>query len=114
MTYKVVVFFDIDAHEYQGRWFNNIRAWKVDRVQSGAPAPQAPIQPPFPVIIPQNRRNDTERGAFLRFRNSNINFDDAVFVTDKAKDGMPYWKGDLQATYENNILKINGTLTETK
>ena len=46
--------------------------------------------------------------------NSNINFDDAVFVTDKAKDGMPYWKGDLQATYENNILKINGTLTETK
>ena len=46
------VFFDIDAHEYQGRWFNNIRAWKVDRVLSGAPAPQAPIQPPFQEAAP--------------------------------------------------------------
>jgi hypothetical protein len=45
------VSFDIDAHEYQGRWYNSIRAWKVDRVvenssadpqQAGAPAPQAP------------------------------------------------------------------------
>lgn len=43
---EVNVFFDIDAHEYQGRWFNNIRAWKVDHVQPGAPV--APEQPPFP------------------------------------------------------------------
>lgn len=26
------VFFDIDAREWQGRWFNSIRAWKVERV----------------------------------------------------------------------------------
>lgn len=26
------VSFDVDAHEYQGRWFNSIRAWKVERI----------------------------------------------------------------------------------
>ena len=41
------VSFDIDAHEYQGRWFNSIRAWKVERIDPNAAA-QAPVQPmPF-------------------------------------------------------------------
>ena len=26
------VFFDVDAREWNGRWFNSIRAWKVERV----------------------------------------------------------------------------------
>lgn len=48
------VSFDIDAHEYQGRWFNSIRAWKVERIDPNAvqatvqPAPfdqPAPVQP---------------------------------------------------------------------
>lgn len=26
------VSFDIDAHEYQGRWYNSLRAWKVERI----------------------------------------------------------------------------------
>lgn len=40
------VSFDIDAHEYQGRWFNSIRAWKVERIDPNAV--QAPVQPvPF-------------------------------------------------------------------
>ncbi len=26
------VFFDIDAREWQNRWFNSLRAWKVERV----------------------------------------------------------------------------------
>lgn len=36
------VSFDIDAHEYQGRWFNSIRAWKVERIDPNAvqPTPQ--------------------------------------------------------------------------
>lgn len=29
---EVTVFFDIDAREYQGRWYNSFRAWKVERV----------------------------------------------------------------------------------
>jgi len=61
---EVTVSFDIDAHEYQGRWFNNIRAWDVRIVdpnapvgttgtngtnvtgtQTGEPAPFPPAQP---------------------------------------------------------------------
>ena len=43
---EVMVSFDIDAHEYQGRWFNSIRAYdvrQVDPAQFGAAAaaPQA-------------------------------------------------------------------------
>ena len=68
------VSFDIDAHEYNGRWFNDIRAWQVVRVdpaaaQAGAqgvqpaPMPDAPFPPaqpsapaggatPFPPVQP--------------------------------------------------------------
>ena len=64
---NVTVQFDIDAHEYNGRWFNEIRAYNVIRAnqQNAAPAPstapqqtdmfagqgqqqQAPAQNPFP------------------------------------------------------------------
>ena len=31
------VFFDIDSREYQGRWFTNINAWKVERPMAAAP-----------------------------------------------------------------------------
>lgn len=37
---EVTVAFDIDAHEYQGRWFNSIRAFdvrQVDPASVGAP-----------------------------------------------------------------------------
>ena len=34
---EITVSFDINAREYQGRWFNDIRAWKVER---GTPAPE--------------------------------------------------------------------------
>ena len=46
----MTVSFDIDAHEYQGRWFNSIRAFRVDRnVQTGAPAEvAAPAAAPLP------------------------------------------------------------------
>lgn len=45
---------------------------------------------------------------------NDTDFDTATLIADKAKEGIPYWKGDLQASYENNMLKITGTLTETK
>lgn len=32
---EINVFFDINAREYQGRWFNDIRAWRIDRVTQG-------------------------------------------------------------------------------
>lgn len=45
----MIVSFDIDAHEYQGRWFNSIRAWKVDRnLQAAAQAAAAQAVPDAP------------------------------------------------------------------
>ena len=44
------VSFDIDAHDWNGRWFNDIRAWRVERIDpAAAGAPQAqPQGSPFP------------------------------------------------------------------
>ena len=49
---ELVVSFDIDAREYQGRWYNSIHAWKVERPNAGQ-AMQPTAQPsafadPFP------------------------------------------------------------------
>lgn len=48
------VSFDIDAHEYQGRWFNSLRAWKVERIDP-ASVQNAVQGMPFtpPVAAPQ-------------------------------------------------------------
>ena len=48
---EINVSFDITAHEYQGRWFNNIRAWNVVHVDPNAVAgAMGGMQPgaPFP------------------------------------------------------------------
>ena len=49
MNEDVTVQFDIDAHEYQGRWFNDVRAYNIIRgqVPPVAPAPVAGAAP-FP------------------------------------------------------------------
>lgn len=65
---EVNVSFDIDAHEYNGRWFNNIRAFDVRLVDpntvSAAPAaqaapaaPQQPANAPFP---PQPEQSNSD------------------------------------------------------
>ena len=43
----VTVQFDIDAHEYQGRWFNDVRAFNIIRGQWLLP-PRRPFQVPLP------------------------------------------------------------------
>jgi hypothetical protein len=43
---EVTVQFDIDAHEWQGRWFNEIRAFNILRGQAGGSIPQATPFPP--------------------------------------------------------------------
>ena len=55
------VFFDIDAREWQGRWFNSIRAWKVDRVNADAQQ-MPPMEAPFPPL------NAGSSGRLLVFR----------------------------------------------
>ena len=39
---ELIVSFDIDAHEYQGRWYNSIRAWNIQRVDPAAVAGAQP------------------------------------------------------------------------
>ena len=64
----VTVQFDIDAHEYNGRWFNEIRAYNVLRPQqqASAPAPQqqAVVQNPFP---PTQQGQGDDGGGDLPF-----------------------------------------------
>lgn len=43
---ELTVNFDINAREYNGRWYNDISAWKVDRVQPGVPQQPAPVAQP--------------------------------------------------------------------
>ena len=69
---EVLVSFDIDAHEYNGRWFNSIRAFDVRLVDpatlgaGAAPAAGAPVamaapdaQAPFPPM----QNNDKAESA---------------------------------------------------
>ena len=42
---EVNVSFDIDAHEYNGRWFNNIRAFDVRQVDPAAVGMQPGVVP---------------------------------------------------------------------
>lgn len=34
MGEELTVFFDIEAHDFQGRWYNQVKAWKVERAGS--------------------------------------------------------------------------------
>ena len=53
MGEELTVSFDVDARQWQDRWFNSIRAWKVERVGANTPAsaPGAPVPPPAPAGI---------------------------------------------------------------
>ena len=65
---ELKVSFDIDAHEYNGRWFNNIRAWAVQRVGNVSAQPtqtmitnSQPVQQqavPQQQAIPQQGQSD--------------------------------------------------------
>lgn len=53
MGEELTVSFDIDARQWQDRWFNSIRAWKVERVGASNVAPQADgamVPPPTPEV----------------------------------------------------------------
>ena len=51
------VSFDIDAHEYQGRYFNQIRAWNVVRQAQAAQQAMASSANAAGVAKPMNQQN---------------------------------------------------------
>ena len=65
----IKVHFDITAREYNGKWYNSIRAWKVEHVNpdisvvgatSSAPAPQSPQAQATPVAAPTTHTSDDD------------------------------------------------------
>ena len=50
----LTVHFDIDAHEYNGRWFNDVRAFRIERGQAAPTAAPdvapAPAQEAAPIL----------------------------------------------------------------
>ncbi len=57
---EVTVSFDINCREYNGRWFNDIRAWRVDHVQGQTAAPQTdvPVTPAATPFAPTDEKDD--------------------------------------------------------
>ena len=55
---KITVQFDIDARQYQDRWFNSIKAWNVIR-----PGQQAPVQGGYNVGNHQARSQAAQQAA---------------------------------------------------
>lgn len=59
---ELTVSIDIDAREYNGRWFNSIRAWRVVPAQPAvAPAPESipsPVQPAPAPELPAEPTSD--------------------------------------------------------
>ena len=59
--------FDIDSHEYNGRWFTSINGWKAEKIDLNNQAPQTTQQnttgvsetvPPPPVFTPAANEPD--------------------------------------------------------
>ena len=66
----IKVHFDITAREYNGKWYNSIRAWKVEHVNpdgsvvgstAAAPAPQAAAPAaPAPAAAPATQESEED------------------------------------------------------
>lgn len=62
---ELTVFFDVDAREYNGKWYNQIRAWKVERQiekvyqNAQSPVPMEPF-PPLPETDALTFENNNE------------------------------------------------------
>lgn len=57
---ELKVNFDIDANEYQDRWFNQIRAWKVERPYLGQALQSAPQQSAFQNAFPPQQQQTAQ------------------------------------------------------
>ena len=58
---ELTVSFDIDAREYNGRWYNDLRAWRVQRVDAPSPAaaPVGAADIPGPTAAPTSTPADS-------------------------------------------------------
>ena len=68
------VSFDIDAHEYQGRYFNQIRAWNVTKVSQQAMASSANMAGVANPTNPQNPYPPRQQPAQPQGNSSDLPF----------------------------------------
>ena len=66
---NVTVYFDIDAHEYNGRWFPELTAYKVEKIGSSPTSQSVQPQPqPAPsASAPPETQQSSEDGSDLPF-----------------------------------------------
>ena len=57
---EVVVSFDINAREYQGKWYNSVRAFGIKPKQAVAPAPPTVMNAPTPAPATSTTKEDDE------------------------------------------------------
>ena len=53
---EVEVFFSVESRDFNGKWYHNINAWKIERAGNGSSAHAYP--PEFPGDIPPERADD--------------------------------------------------------
>lgn len=64
----LTVSFDIDSREYNGKWYNQIRAWKVERETDQTSQPQdASIDNSDPIVAFQEEGNSSIDDGVLPF-----------------------------------------------
>lgn len=51
----VVVSIDIESREYNGRWYTNVNAWKIEKATAQV---EAPAPAPVPTFEPQSETDD--------------------------------------------------------
>lgn len=60
---ELKVYFDINAREYNGRYFNDVRAWKVERPNAAQTMQPAPQQSAFVDPIAQQQAQQQQAPA---------------------------------------------------
>ncbi|HCQ29078.1 MAG TPA: hypothetical protein DIU39_02255 [Flavobacteriales bacterium] len=57
---NVDVSFNVRGNEYQGRYFVNLQAWRINKINDGAtpPANMPPLPTEEPDVMPQNDETD--------------------------------------------------------
>ena len=55
---EVVVSFDLESREAKGRWYTDVRASKIEKVQASAPAHGEGSVPPPPADLEPNAQTD--------------------------------------------------------
>lgn len=59
---KVKVSFNLGSREYNGRWYTDVRVWRIEPAQAGAPA-QSSYAAPMPPAAPMPSADDMSEPA---------------------------------------------------